>query len=197
MPPKSFKKIGSKVTTMDKIYNFFAFLVILFVGVAFFYWAYKNYVEDWLNRSSVPNKEIVSKYNPNMNKGSDTTPQKEAILWYFYTDWCPHCKNAKPHIDNIKSNYHRGIGTKMINGYKINVIKVNCCDPSSDKCTNTDNMKDFYNKPSGTTPQELMNEYDVQGYPTIKLENLNNGKIYDLDAKPDYDTIETFMKKML
>ena len=41
---------------------------------------------------------------------------------YFYTNWCPHCKNAKVEWDQFK-NIYQG---KTIKNMKINCLEINC-----------------------------------------------------------------------
>ena len=40
---------------------------------------------------------------------------KEAKIYFFYVDWCPHCVNAKPEVANFKKN-----------NTNANVVEVNC-----------------------------------------------------------------------
>ena len=64
------------------------FLVIvllscLFIGVAIY--VYLNYISPKLDPTFVPNKEFV--------KESDIP--KNADIYFFFTDWCPHSKKSK------------------------------------------------------------------------------------------------------
>ena len=52
----------------------------------------------------------------------DTNTNKVADLYFFYTDWCPHCKRAKPEWDKLKAAVSQG----RVNGYKINFYEVDC-----------------------------------------------------------------------
>ena len=89
---------------------------------------------------------------------------KEAEIMFFRVDWCPHCKTAKPEWDAAKAQFD---GTTK-NGYKIEFSEHNC---------------------TTETPQisQLMKQYKVEGYPTIKL--VKDGKVIDFDAKPTQDSI--------
>ena len=56
-------------------------------------------------------------YKPNSEQvpiGSNTGNSAE--LLFFYADWCPHCKTAKPIWNDLKSQYEN----KTINGNKLN-----------------------------------------------------------------------------
>ena len=93
--------------------------------------------------------------------------EKEATLYYFYTNWCPHCKKANPEIEKLME---RTGG--VVNGVKLIIEKVDC-----DKDT------------------ETADKYEVNGYPTIKL--IYNEKIYDYDAKPNVDTLLQFLNTVI
>ena len=56
---------------------------------------------------------------------TNKTPEQEKAMtmWYFYTDWCPYCKKAKPQWDLLKSMYPDL--TSKENGYGINFEEVN------------------------------------------------------------------------
>ena len=93
---------------------------------------------------------------------------KSCDLYFFYADWCPHCKKAKPEWQNLKSMYSGG---KQINGYTINFVDV------SDK-----------NK-------EIVDKFNVEGFPTIKL--IKGNQIIEFDAKPDVKTMDQFLNTVL
>lgn len=117
--------------------------------------------------------EMQAKYKPNNEKtSSDNTSTSSAEILFFYADWCPHCKTAKPIWNELKTEYEN----KTINGYKIIFTEVNC----SEETTEVDKM---------------MNQYNVEGYPTIKL--LKDGQVIEYDAKPSKDTLVKFLNTVL
>lgn len=91
-----------------------------------------------------------------------------ADLYFFYTEWCPHCKTAKP----VWNSFKEQIGNKKIKNISINFIEVDC-----DKDTAT------------------ASQFNVEGYPTIKM--VYNDKIIEYDAKPDIDTLHQFLNTSL
>lgn len=149
---------GANVTT--NMWLLF-FIVILFIILAFFYYFY--YVSPLLK----------PKYNHNSEEGeSDTSNGNAAELLFFFADWCPHCKTAKPIWNDLKTEYEN----KTINGYKIVFTEVDCSQESEEV-------------------EKLMNQYNVEGYPTIKL--LKNGQVIEYDAKPSKDTLIQFLNTAL
>lgn len=148
----------------EKIFNFSGssgpiilalFLVALFIGVAIY--LYKTYISPKVNPSYVENKEILSEET-----------DKEAVLYFFYTTWCPHCKSAKPEWQKIKEEYQ----DKTINNTRVLFREVDC-----DK------------------EDKLANEFNVEGYPTIKL--VKDGQVIEYDAKPNYETLVQFLNTTL
>jgi thiol-disulfide isomerase/thioredoxin len=99
-------------------------------------------------------------------------PVKEAELMLFSTDWCPHCKAAKPEWEELKSEYEG----KSINGYKLIFTEVNCTEETPEV-------------------ESKINQYKIEGYPTVKL--LKDGQVIEYDAKPTRKTMEEFLNTVL
>ena len=140
------------------------FLVILLVAIIFIaaaIYTYRNYVRPRMDAAYVPNKEFIQE---------DEGTSYGADLYYFYTEWCPHCKKASPVIMKLKEYIESKGGA--INGVKVNVIEIDC-------------EKDT------ATPDK----FKVEGYPTIKL--AYQGKVIEYDAKPDMDTLIQFLETSL
>lgn len=135
---------------------------ILFIVIAIF--IYYQYVKPALSPTYSANREKM-----NGEEGGHTN---EAELMFFYTDWCPHCKTAKPDWAEVKAEYEN----KTINGYHIIFTEVNCTTESDEV-------------------EKLMNKYKIEGYPTIKL--LKDGQVIEYDAKPSKDTIIQFLNTVL
>jgi thiol-disulfide isomerase/thioredoxin len=105
--------------------------------------------------------------------GTDTSgPTKQAELMLFYADWCPHCKTAKPIWNELKTQYQN----KTINGYQVIFTDVNCTTESAET-------------------EQMMNKYNIEGFPTIKL--LKDGQIIEYDAKPTKETLNEFLNTVL
>lgn len=97
---------------------------------------------------------------------------KTANMLLFYVDWCPHCKTAKPEWEQMKEEFDG----KQINGYTLVFTDYNC---------------------TNETPEieELMNQYKIDGYPTIKL--VKDNQVIEYDAKPTKSTMTQFLNTVL
>lgn len=136
-------------------------VVLLFLITAVAYYFY--YIAPSMKPAYQPNSEHVQ---------SGSNSDKTAELLFFYADWCPHCKAAKPVWNNLKSEYE----DKTINGYKVIFTEIDCSEESPEV-------------------EKLMNQYNVEGYPTIKL--LKDGQVIEYDAKPSQETLTKFLNTVL
>ena len=141
----------------NKRFMMITIITIIFIVIAIY--TYKTYIAPSSKTDYVANKEFTTGGDEDVNS---------ADLYFFYTEWCPHCKTAKPIWKNLKED----IGKKEINGKKIHFIAVDCDkDP--------------------TTAEK----YKVEGYPTIKL--VVGNRVIEYDAKPDVDTLKQFLNVSL
>jgi thiol-disulfide isomerase/thioredoxin len=134
---------------------------ILFILIAVF--IYYQYVKPYLNSTYTANRE---------KKQGEDGATNEAELMFFYTDWCPHCKTAKPEWEKVKSQYNG----KIINGYTVTFTEVNCT-------TETQQI------------QQMVDQYKIEGYPTIKL--VKGNQVVDFDAKPTQQSLSQFLNSVL
>jgi thiol-disulfide isomerase/thioredoxin len=118
------------------------------------------------------NKAQYKANSEHLMKDNDSSTSKSAELLFFFADWCPHCKSAKPIWNDLKAQYEN----KTINGYKVIFTEVNCSEETAEV-------------------DKMMNQYNVEGYPTIKL--LKDGQIIEYDAKPSKDTLNQFLNTVL
>ena len=103
----------------------------------------------------------------------DNDTSNVAHLKMFVVDWCPYCKKAEPVWDDFaKENTGAVVG-----GYKLSFEKVNC--------TNEDDAD----------VKSIQNQYNIEGYPTIKL--IKDNEVIEYDAKPDKDTLQQFLQTVL
>jgi thiol-disulfide isomerase/thioredoxin len=121
-------------------------------------------------KAYVNNKTSFKANRENIPK--DQNSNKTANLMLFYVDWCPHCKTAKPEWDSLKTEYEG----KNINGYNLMFTEYNCTNESEEV-------------------SQLMDKYNIEGYPTIKL--VKDNQIIEYDAKPTKSTMEQFLNTVL
>jgi thiol-disulfide isomerase/thioredoxin len=140
-------------------------IVLVIILATIGYIMYKSYIEPAMNPSYKANREQVP-------HGSGASANKEAEIMLFYTDWCPHCKTAKPEWEQVKAEYDG----KQIHGYTIIFTEVNCTNDSPDV-------------------EKMLNTYKVEGYPTIKL--VKDNQIVDYDAKPSKATLTQFLNTVV
>lgn len=127
----------------------------LFLTLIIAYYSYTSYIKPMIGEHKL-NKEFV-------NKNVDNS--EDILVMYFYTEWCPYCKKAKPEWNKFESyvdNKNKSID------YTINLVSVNC-DES----------------------KKIANKYEVDGYPTVKL--IYKNKVHDFDAKVTKDNLVEFL----
>lgn len=115
---------------------------------------------------------FFNKKNRQGQEGLDNPSSKQAELLFFSVDWCPHCKTAKPEWDSVKQEYQG----KTVNGYTLVFTDINCTDENADV-------------------ERLMNKYNIEGFPTIKL--LKDGQVIEFDAKPTKSSLEQFINTVV
>ena len=139
-------------------------VVILFVILAVLYYYY--YISP----------QMKPKYTHNSEHGqpgsTGSTGNNSAELLFFFADWCPHCKTAKPIWNDLKSEYQN----KTINGYHVIFTEINCSEETAEV-------------------EKMMNQYNIEGYPTINL--LKDGQVIEYDAKPSKETLTQFLNTVL
>jgi len=124
-------------------------------------YAYDKY---YVSNYEEGNKDFTDVANAEMR-------DKEVYIYFFYVDWCPHCKTALPDWMKFKNQYDG----ETVNKYTVKCIEMNCTEENAEIT-------------------EAINEYDIKGYPTVKMSKDN--KIIEFDAKISYNTLEKFVKMM-
>lgn len=123
-------------------------------------------------------KYVAPKLKPSYIANREVLPngsnvsEKQAELMFFFAGWCPHCKTAKPIWESVKNEYEN----KNINGYKLIFTSIDCTKENDET-------------------ENLMNKYNVEGFPTIKL--LKDNQIVEYDAKVTKETLEQFINTVL
>lgn len=100
---------------------------------------------------------------------------RSATIMFFHVDWCPHCKTATPQWDKFKSAYNG----QQINGYRLKCTDVDCTNDSKDE-----------------NIARLINKYDIQSYPTVKLV-IDGGETIEFDSKITKDSLYKFVTTVI
>ena len=159
-------KFSSYFTGRNFLLIFFTVFLLYIVFKTLYRIIYSKY-----NTGFEANKEFINSENGSSSDDNNSSAKSADIL-FFYADWCPHCKQAKPEWSKFKAEYQN----KLVSEYKLNLIDVNCTSELGE---------------SG----QLIKTYDVEGFPTVKANS--NGKIINFDAKVTKENLDLFVKKML
>lgn len=150
------------------------FLIILLIVVLFLIAALFVYRR---NISSNGGKKYVTNNEFSKNQGQGVT---SADIYFFYTEWCPHCKTAKKPWAEFKiqmskqqiKEFNEPVTGVKVNGINLNFIEIDC-----DKDTAT------------------ADKFKVKGFPTIKL--VKGKQIIEYDAKPTTVNLIEFVNTSL
>lgn len=135
-------------------------IILIFVIAALF--MYRRSVAGRLNKNYVTNNEF-SKNGANGGKAITS-----ADIYFFYTEWCPHCKTAKP----VWADFKTQMEGKQVNGVTLNFYEIDC------------------DKDAATS-----DKFNVKGFPTIKL--MKGNQIIEYDAKPSTVNLIEFVNTSL
>lgn len=138
--------------------KYYTIVLTIFLLAVFSYVGYKIFNRYYTQTQQV--KEFSNVANANTRKS-------EATVLFFFADWCPHCKKAKPEWDQFMTEYNG----KVVNDYEINCQAVDCTATEPDAKT-----------------AALISEYKIESYPTIIM-LVNDNKI-DYDAKVSRSGLE-------
>jgi thiol-disulfide isomerase/thioredoxin len=132
----------SKKMSIDKI--LMIVLIIVVLVAAYYFMAKSNVSENFSNK--LENKD-------------------KASFVMFYADWCPHCQNAKPIVNDLKEEVSNDNQLKK----NVEIVNVNCEEE-----------------------KELANKYKISGYPTFKL--IKDSEVVEYEGGADKDQFMSFLK---
>jgi thiol-disulfide isomerase/thioredoxin len=147
----------------NKIFIAIGVIIFLIVGFAYYYFYLKPYMKAIYRANDGVNEDP--------NESSDKSGSDVEVL-FFYAEWCPHCKVAKPIWEKMQEDNQN----KLINGHKVLFTSVNCTNESE-------------------ATSKLMDKFDVEGFPTIKM--IKDGQIIEFDAKPTKENLTQFFDTVL
>lgn len=90
-------------------------------------------------------------------------------LLFFYANWCPHCKAAKPEWEKLTAD----MSDKKINGRTVKFVEYDCTEPSPEM-------------------ESIMDKYNVSSYPTILLVE-PGGQVTPFENKPTKDALTNYL----
>lgn len=155
-------KLLDYISTKVRPYQFqitTAVVVVIFAIVGYF-----SYVSIMDKKTSAD-----AKFSDVANNGTEVG---EVDIKFFFVDWCPYCKTAKPEWQSFCDEY----SGKIVNKYKIS------CHREGTNCTNDDNPE----------IKAMMAKHDIQSFPTVIL--FKDNKKYDFDAKVTKNALESFIQ---
>jgi thiol-disulfide isomerase/thioredoxin len=91
-------------------------VVVLIIFILVAYYVYKNYFLPYQEKNKM--SDVA---NSNQRK-------KVANILFFFVDWCPHCKTAKPEWNNFKLQFNN----IEVNGYTIKCYDINCTEDNGE-----------------------------------------------------------------
>lgn len=144
--------------------RFLIILVIAGIFIAAAVYTYRRVIKPRMDSAFIPNSEFEQ------DNGISRGVEDSADLYYFYTEWCPHCKKARPVMNKLKEYLEQN--NNQVAGVRVNMIEVDC-----EKDTAT------------------AEKFGVEGYPTIKL--VHQRKVIEYDAKPDLEILQQFLTSSL
>jgi thiol-disulfide isomerase/thioredoxin len=159
-----FSKIQGNVSNYSSNTIFIIIGVIVFLVIGFSY--YYVYLKPYMQATYRANDGV------NEDPSNESTGATNTEILFFYADWCPHCKTAKPIWEAQRELFKN----KTVNGHNVLFTDVNCTNESE-----------------STT--KLMDKFNIEGFPTIKM--IKDGQIIEFDAKPTKENLSQFLETVL
>jgi thiol-disulfide isomerase/thioredoxin len=149
--------------------NYILIAVLLIIFSVTGYYAYNRFVKPIVKQTKF--KDVA-----NVNKRS-----REANIFFFNVDWCPHCVTAKPTWKEFSDEYNG----KMVGDHKLICHDIDCTDDNE----HLTGLK--YDKVAN-----IVAAYNVESYPTVKL-TIDGGDTIEFDSKISKKGLETFVQTVL
>ena len=103
--------------------------------------------------------------------------QKEAEIMFFYVNWCPHCKTAKPEVEKLEKELAENNGALKGTNVKVQVNKINPEENDANR--------------------QKAEKNNVNAYPTVVIEDKNGGVKAELETGVTLDNLRDFIKNNL
>ncbi len=156
-------------STLNLIYSYirpYTFrIMIVFLITVFVYFGFKTYQGIYAN---------IAKSTPFKDVANTPANGKEIVVSIYHVDWCPHCKVALPEWNLFSDKYNN----KMVNGYKVVCLDINCTDDKDGKI------------------QKMLKDKNISSFPTVKAVMPGaNGKemTISFESKTNEKNLEKFV----
>ena len=156
--PAVFKRIASHASPVKVI----AILLVLAIFIVLSMYIYNKNVLPRLVPKYKENNEFTGNNSDNGANGGFGT----AEIYYFYTEWCPHCKKSSPEWEAFVQE----VDGQIVNGNTVHCHKIDCDNDS----------------------EGLADTFKVESYPTIKM--VVGGNMIDYDAKVSVASLNQFVR---
>ena len=152
---ENFKNSFNEIFRDKKSMLLVTILIIIFTIV--FIFVYNTYIKNSITKNHSLNREYTDRKE---------TDNNDVLIMFFYTEWCPYCKQALPEIKKFE-DYIASQNEK--NDYIITLTKIDCDKNST-----------------------IADKYKVESYPTIKL--IYKREVYNYDAKQTRASLIKFLE---
>jgi len=142
------------------------FLAILFAVVGYF--IYTNYIAN------------IIKDRKYTDVANTTGKQETIVIYFFFADWCPHCKTAKPDWQQ----FVKQVSGTVVNNKTIQTMEIDCTEMDPSKTSDPQVVKTI----------QLVKQYEVKGFPTVLA--VKDNKKVDYDAKVSLTTLNKFVEAL-
>ena len=112
---------------------------------------------------------VYKLWKPYLPKPKRPVIKQEANLYFFYTNWCGHSQKAMPEWEKLEKTIY---DANTYGNTKVKAVRVDC-----------------------EQDRETAELYEVEGYPTVKLETSQG--IYEYKKRPTKDGLLQFLRSSL
>jgi thiol-disulfide isomerase/thioredoxin len=109
------------------------------------------------------------KFNPATNVANANRNHTQFIIYFFWTDWCPHCKKAKPDWLAFQQQFNDSV----LNNFHIQCIDVDCSHDS-------------------VSSNHLLSLYNVSSFPSVIA--IKNTQLIEFDGKVNLNNLTQFLQ---
>lgn len=168
-------------TSLKPYYKYMMIFFLIFVFIMVARYSYQVYFAR-INK----NKKMANVANAN-----NTAPI--AAVYFFHVEWCPHCIKAQPEWNSFSAQYDN----KEIDGYLVRCYDIDCTGDQGDAVIQfdpTSNGAATGIKPTSIKISDLIEKYNIESYPTIKL--TKDDLVVDFDAKVTHENLVKFVNSV-